>query len=263
MALEPDRIPELEALVEEQCRSGSYDLDENLTLLKLYQFFPDKAKPAVIARVLLLALMRLPETDYLLCTYLIPDRITAELPVLTVCDLANKLETCAFKQFWAELKDARSAVEGVKGFDDAIVECTCAARACARFLVCSLEARVRSRGVSTESSRARTLRPRPRARARLAYPAALARGPGPRADVLAVVKITYQVLDLQYLGELLNTTDAAALDKWVAKIGRREGSKVHVHLSDDNQAKVKEPDNAHAVRVEQLSKAIRSMANAF
>jgi len=84
-----------------------------------------------------------------------------------------------------------------------------------------------------------------------------------RADVLTVVKITYQVIDEQSLGELLNASDSAALDKWVSKIGRRQGGKVHINLSDDNQAKVTEPDNPHKVRVEQLSSAIRSMAHAF
>lgn len=76
------------------------------------------------------------------------------------------------------------------------------------------------------------------------------------------MSLTYQVIDLKYLSEILSLTDdAAALDRHVAKIGSREGDKVKVKLSDDNQAKVKETDNVAAVRVDQLAKAMRAMAH--
>ena len=75
------------------------------------------------------------------------------------------------------------------------------------------------------------------------------------------MSLTYQVIDLKYLGEILHVSDAATLDQHVAKIGSREGDKVRVKLSDDNQAKVKEPDDASAVRADQLAKAMRAMAH--
>jgi len=71
-------LPQLEAKVEAQCTGGSYDLDNNLAVLKLYQFYPEKSNTAVIAKVLVQALMRLPETDYLMCKYLIPDRVVSD-----------------------------------------------------------------------------------------------------------------------------------------------------------------------------------------
>lgn len=76
------------------------------------------------------------------------------------------------------------------------------------------------------------------------------------------MSLTYQVIDAKYLGEILNLGgDAAALERCVAKVGSREGDKVKVKLSDDNQAKVKEPDDAAALRVDQLAKAMRAMAH--
>lgn len=194
-----DRIPALEAGVDAQCAKGSYDLDANLMLLKLYQFYPEKASAPAIAKALALALMRLPATDFLLCSYLIPERITSEAPALPLVELANRLETCQFQAFWAELGAAREHVNAASGFDDAI-----------------------------------------------------------RDYVLSVVKLTYQVIDLQYLAEILGVADAAP---YAAKLGSRDGDKVKVTLSDDNQAKVKEPEDAHAVRVDQLGKAIRAMAH--
>ena len=199
MDLDIERIPALEAGVDAQCDQGSYDLDANLMLLKLYQFYPEKASTPAIAKVLALALMRLPATDFLLCAYLIPERITSEAPVLPLVELANRLETCQFQAFWAELGPAREHVKAASGFDDAI-----------------------------------------------------------REYVLGVVKLTYQVIDLKYLAEILGVADAAP---YAAKIGSREGDKVKVTLSDDNQAKVKEPESAHAARVDQLGKAIRAMAH--
>ncbi|KAG8462922.1 hypothetical protein KFE25_001695 [Diacronema lutheri] len=200
--LDIERIPALEASVDAQCAKGTYELDDNLLLLKLYQFFPEKANPAVIARVLVKALMHLPETDFLLCMYLIPERIATEAPVLPIVEMSNRLETCQFQAFWEELAASRELVDVAPGFDDAI-----------------------------------------------------------RDYALGVVSLTYQVIDLKYLGEILHVSDAATLDQHVAKIGSREGDKVRVKLSDDNQAKVKEPDDASAVRADQLAKAMRAMAH--
>lgn len=121
--LDIEKIPALEASVEAQCAKGTYDLDENLLLLKLYQFFPEKANPAVVARVLVKALMQLPETDFLLCTYLIPERIASEAPVLPIVELSGRLETCQFQAFWEELAASRELVKAAPGFDDAIREC--------------------------------------------------------------------------------------------------------------------------------------------
>lgn len=121
--LEPAQIAGLEASIDAQCANGTYDLDENLMLLKLYQFFPEKTNPAIVARVLVKALMQLPETDFLLCTYLIPERVASEAPVLPIVELANRLETCQFQAFWAELSASRELVKVAPGFDDAIRDC--------------------------------------------------------------------------------------------------------------------------------------------
>jgi len=74
---DPAGLPALEAKVHAQCKDGSYDLDNNLAVLKLYQFHPEKSNSAVVARILVKALMHLPETDYLMCTYLIPEAVVS------------------------------------------------------------------------------------------------------------------------------------------------------------------------------------------
>jgi len=44
----PEILPQLEAYVAAQCEGGTYDLDANLAVLKLYQFHPDTTNVAVV-----------------------------------------------------------------------------------------------------------------------------------------------------------------------------------------------------------------------
>ena len=75
----PEILPELEAYVDTQCTNGTYNLDCNWAVLKLYQFHPEKNNILILAKILAKALMHLPTTDYLLCTYLIPERVVSRL----------------------------------------------------------------------------------------------------------------------------------------------------------------------------------------
>jgi hypothetical protein len=61
--------------LEEYCSSAVYDLEAGLACLKLYQFNPDSTKVAIVAKILLKTLTRLPQTDYLACSYIVPDRV--------------------------------------------------------------------------------------------------------------------------------------------------------------------------------------------
>ena len=116
----PEVLPQLEAYVGEQCAKGSYDLEANLAVLKLYQFHPDKNNVGVVAKILVKALMNLPNTDFLLCTYLIPDRVQELEPIASIATLATLLETCAFRKVWQSLTPLDELVRGVPGFEDAL-----------------------------------------------------------------------------------------------------------------------------------------------
>ena len=58
-----------------QVKSGTYDLDANLALLRHYNFAPEGAKINVIALVLTKAMMRLPEPDFAQLLHLVPERV--------------------------------------------------------------------------------------------------------------------------------------------------------------------------------------------
>ena len=113
-------LPQLEAFVD----SAEYSLDVVLATLKLYQFKPEALKVPTVAKVLVKALMQLPQTDYLACTYLVPERVLDEEPVSQVVAVAAMLESCRFREVWAALKPLRDAglLGAAPGFDDALRE---------------------------------------------------------------------------------------------------------------------------------------------
>ena len=117
----PEILPQLEAYVAAQCEGGTYDLDANLAVLKLYQFHPDTTNVAVVSKILLKALMRLPSTDYLTCSYLIPERVQEMELIASINSVASLLETCSFRQVWAALEPLRKeSLAGLPGFDAAV-----------------------------------------------------------------------------------------------------------------------------------------------
>ena len=118
---DPSIVPQLEAYVETQCADQTYDIEANLALLKLYQFHPETLKVPLVAKVLVKALMNLPQTDYLACMYLVPERVLDEEPIKTVAAVAALLETCSFRKFWEEAAPLRAELlAGTPGFDTAV-----------------------------------------------------------------------------------------------------------------------------------------------
>lgn len=55
------------------------------------------------AQILMKALMEMPGTDFMLCMYLIPVTTQKDASIETLKTLADKLESCMFKQFWTEV----------------------------------------------------------------------------------------------------------------------------------------------------------------
>eukprot|EP00494_Astrolonche_serrata_P005548 UN05564 len=53
----PDILNDLEVFVNEQVSSKTYNLDANLSLLRLYQFEPERLSVQIVARILIKALM--------------------------------------------------------------------------------------------------------------------------------------------------------------------------------------------------------------
>lgn len=115
-------IPMLEAHVAKQATEGSYDFEANKLLLKLYSVYPDASKSDVIAKVLALAMMRLPSSGMLALSYLVPGKkaIVGHVKALQYC--SECLENARFVDFWEERSSAVASeiCNSVVGFDGCI-----------------------------------------------------------------------------------------------------------------------------------------------
>ncbi|CAL4912926.1 unnamed protein product [Urochloa decumbens] len=111
----PDILNDLEKFVNEQVSSQTYNLDANLSLLRLYQFEPERMSIQIVARILIKALMAMPAPDFSLCLFLIPEHVQMEEQFKTLIVLSHYLETARFRQFWDEAAKNRQILEVVPG----------------------------------------------------------------------------------------------------------------------------------------------------
>jgi len=125
---EPENLPQLEEYLKEQLTEGTYDLEANLAILKLYLLVPEETKVDIIEGILLKALMNLGAKDFSLCMYQIPEKYHSTLK--DVMKLAQLLEMAKFKQFWLEsgevevLEKATGWQEAIRDFIGGVVSCT-------------------------------------------------------------------------------------------------------------------------------------------
>jgi len=116
--------PKLEEYLQHQAKTGKNDFDANRHLMKIYMLSPETYKQDMLGLILIKALMALPATDFLACSYLLPEKLHEMEPVKTLFKLANFLETGQFKQFWKSLSLSPppflSLISIVNGFEDSI-----------------------------------------------------------------------------------------------------------------------------------------------
>mmetsp|Transcript_80132 Transcript_80132/g.201608 ORF Transcript_80132/g.201608 Transcript_80132/m.201608 type:complete len:216 (+) Transcript_80132:73-720(+) len=126
---EVSSLPKLEEFLQEQLSKGTYDLDVNLAILKLYLLFPDECKVEVMEGILLKALLAFPAADFSLCMYQIPEKYHQSFR--EVVQLAQQLEMAKFKSFWkmAAETEILNQVTGwrasVQKFIAGVVSATC------------------------------------------------------------------------------------------------------------------------------------------
>ncbi|XP_008544532.1 eukaryotic translation initiation factor 3 subunit K [Microplitis demolitor] len=123
----PDHLPTLEQYVEVQTRENAYDLEANLTVLKLYQLNPHTFKNDVTAQILLKALTNLPHTDFVLCKCLLSEKIMQEDLINQVIYLGDILERCDFQHFWERMAQIpmTELCDRIIGFKDSVRKFVC------------------------------------------------------------------------------------------------------------------------------------------
>jgi translation initiation factor 3 subunit K len=120
-----NNLPAFERYVELQVSENLYDLEANLAILKLYQFFPQLYKAEIACWILLKAIANLPHTDFVLCKCLLGPGQLDDLNIVRITYLANLLELCQFKSFWQEKTKDQNLISQIAGFDDSIRKFVC------------------------------------------------------------------------------------------------------------------------------------------
>ncbi|OTF76938.1 eukaryotic translation initiation factor 3 subunit K-like protein [Euroglyphus maynei] len=135
----PNNLTILLQYLDEQCIDNHYDLEANLTILRLYQFRmnteigeeeernKDVVKKVII-KILLKALTALPNTDFILCKSLIHPSLMEEETddeLKHVLNLHQSLETCNFEEFWKVLRAKPAVYMNITGFEDSIRKFIC------------------------------------------------------------------------------------------------------------------------------------------
>jgi hypothetical protein len=110
----------LEAYVNSQITEKSYDYAANKALLKNYQVNTSSVKPEFVGKVLILSLMRLPSSDFISLTYLIPTSLNGNANIVTIQKCADSLERGKFREFWELFVSSNDLFGEVNGFVDSI-----------------------------------------------------------------------------------------------------------------------------------------------
>ena len=79
------------------------NLEVCLAILKLYQFFPEKADLATTKSILLKCLCYLPSNDFTACLYLLTEKDLQDPGMVQLKEMNRLLESCLFSEFWSFL----------------------------------------------------------------------------------------------------------------------------------------------------------------
>lgn len=102
-------VDRLESYLLYQTAQNKYNFEANKALLKNYQIHARLIKPALITKILTLALMNLPSTDYLALSYMIPVTVVSDASVTYLSSLSNLLERAQYVEFWAAFAEPPQA----------------------------------------------------------------------------------------------------------------------------------------------------------
>lgn len=110
----------LESYVMHQLKNKSYNFDANKVLLKNYQVNTNLMKKDIVFYVLILSLMRLPLTDFLALSYLVPYNIKNDPNIMLIQKCSDCLERGKFSEFWELYIRSAELFSIATGFVDSV-----------------------------------------------------------------------------------------------------------------------------------------------
>jgi len=113
----------LEEALNSQCAEQWYDAELNSALLKLYQMYPSEQEKVVktdcLVKILLKAIMQLPESDFSLAMMMVPEQLQNSELIKSIALMAEKLQMASFPEFWDLVKVNNDIIQKVPGFANA------------------------------------------------------------------------------------------------------------------------------------------------
>ncbi|XP_003389296.1 PREDICTED: eukaryotic translation initiation factor 3 subunit K-like [Amphimedon queenslandica] len=117
----PNNIECLEMYVQFQVENPSvYNLEANLSLMKLYQFNPNHFNVDIVCKMLLKSIMALPKIHLALLISVLPLNQQSNEEVVKINSLCSHLESCSFTEFWSLVEECGEIISKVVGFKDAV-----------------------------------------------------------------------------------------------------------------------------------------------
>ncbi len=113
-------LPILEESVKKQASNGEYDFEGNKSLLKLYSCYPDSLNIDILLMALILSMMRLPYTDYLAMSCLVPRKLKNDDKFKYLSSCVTLLEGGAFEEFWTKYNSNKPFFNSINNFEKAI-----------------------------------------------------------------------------------------------------------------------------------------------
>ena len=113
-------LPILEESVKKQASNGEYDFEGNKSLLKLYSCYPDSLNIDILLMALILSMMRLPYTDYLAMSCLVPRKLKNDDKFKYLSSCVTLLEGGAFEEFWTKYNSNKPFFNSINNFENAI-----------------------------------------------------------------------------------------------------------------------------------------------
>ena len=110
----------LEAHLTSQLVNKTYDYQANKALLKNYQVNSTIAKEDFVCNALILSLMRLPSTDFLSLSYIVPPSMVTASSIIIVQKCADLLESGKFREFWEQFVPSHTVFSQATGFVDSV-----------------------------------------------------------------------------------------------------------------------------------------------
>ena len=105
-------IEPAEKAIDGAIASGAAEGGAETRLLSLYNMYPQRAQADYVLKAAMLALMKLPETDFNACLPLIPDALLAKEPLSILTEADTLLENAEFERFWDFVKPHAALLEG-------------------------------------------------------------------------------------------------------------------------------------------------------